>query len=121
MTNAIKMPNVPASEAKLLLVNYRYYSEISSDQGMICSHEYEQMLEPIVVDSISHLKQKLATMFNTDIKLVTDIDIIGDDEIDGMDFSPSFAIGLTIIKPNGINEDISLSFDAYTTVNTCYL
>lgn len=109
--NNINMLNVPAECRCFCLTNYNAFAEVKDHEGDRVYIDLPK-LKPIFATSLENAKRELAERLNVDIKLMTEWELIGED--DG--FCPSLSIGYKV----GAME-AGYSFDVYTTVNTIHL
>ena len=109
--NSINLMNVPSKNRLFCLVNYNAFAEVVDKDGKRNFIDLP-LLKPIFADSLGKAKQELAEMLKVDINLMSEWDLVGEE--DG--FCPSICIGYKL----GAME-AGYSFDVYTTVNTIHL
>ena len=109
--NSINLMNVPSDCRIFCLVNYNAFAEVVDKDG---KHNYIDLpvLKPIFATCLEHARQEVADALNIDINLLTEWELVGEE--DG--FCPSLSIGY---KAGAM--DAGYSFDVYTTVNTIHL
>jgi hypothetical protein len=109
--NSINLMNVPSERRLFCLTNYNAFATVVDNGG---DQNYIDLprLEPIFAVSLEEAKHKLAVMLDVDISLMTEWELVGEE--DG--FCPSISIGYKV----GAME-AGYSFDVYTTVNTIHL
>lgn len=105
------MLNVPSECRSFCLINYNAFAEVVDKEGK-CNYTDLPRLEPIFAISLEAAKHLLAKALNVDISVMTEWELVGED--DG--FCPSLSIGYKV----GAIE-AGYSFDVYTTVNTIHL
>lgn len=109
--NNINMLNVPSENRCFCLINYNAFAEVVDKDGKRNFIDLPQ-LKPIFATSLERAKRELAEMLNVDINLMTEWELVGEE--DG--FCPSICIGY---KAGAL--EAGYSFDVYTTVNTIHL
>lgn len=105
------MLNVPSENRCFCLINYNAFAEVVDKDGKRNFIDLPQ-LKPIFATSLERAKRELAEMLNVDINLMTEWELVGEE--DG--FCPSICIGY---KAGAL--EAGYSFDVYTTVNTIHL
>jgi hypothetical protein len=109
--NNINMLNVPADCRCFCLTNYNAFAEVVDNEGKRNFIDLPK-LQPIFATSLDKAKRELAKMLKVDINLLTEWELVGEE--DG--FCPSLSICYKV----GAME-AGYSFDVYTTVNTIHL
>lgn len=105
------MLNVPSECRCFCLTNYNAFAEVKDINGHRNFIDLPQ-LKPIFAVSLENAKRELAEMLDIDINLMTEWELVGED--DG--FCPSLSIGYKVGP-----MVVGYSFDVYTTVNTIHL
>lgn len=105
------MLNVPSDCRRFCLINYNAFAEVVDKNGKRNYIDLPQ-LKSIFAVSLEDAKRELAKELNIDINLITEWELVGED--DG--FCPSLCIGYKV----GAME-AGYSFDVFTTVNTIHL
>lgn len=105
------MLNVPANCRCFCLTNYNASAEVVDNNG---NYNYTDLplLKPIFATSLEEAKRELAEILKVDINLMTEWELVGEDN----GFCPSLSIGY---KAGAM--EAGYSFDIYTTVNALYL
>lgn len=109
--NSINLMNVPSKCRLFCLTNYNAFATAVGKDGERIYIDLPQ-LKPIFAVSLDEAKRELAEMLDVDISLMTEWELVGEE--DG--FCPSISIGYKV----GTME-AGYSFDVYTTVNTIHL
>lgn len=105
------MLNVPSDCRRFCLINYNATAEVVDNNGNYNYIDLPQ-LKPIFAASLEEVKHELAKILNIDINLMTEWELVGEDN----GFCPSLSISYKV----GTME-AGYSFDVYTTVNTIHL
>lgn len=105
------MLNVPSENRLFCLVNYNALTEVKDKDGNYNFIDLP-LLKPIFATSLEEAKRELAEVLKVDINLMTEWELVGEDN----GFCPSLSIGY---KVGPIVA--GYSFDVYTTVNTIHL
>lgn len=109
--NNINMLNVPSESRWFCFTNYNAFAEVVDKEGDRIFIDLP-MLKPIFANSLEKAKRELADMLDIDINLMTEWELVGEE--DG--FCPSLSIGYKVGAMVA-----GYSFDVYTTVNTIHL
>ena len=109
--NNINMLNVPSECRCFCLTNYNAFAEVKDKDGDRIFIDLPT-LKPIFAITLEQAKRELAEMLKVDISLMTEWELVGED--DG--FCPSLSIGYKVGP-----MVVGYSFDVYTTVNTIHL
>ena len=105
------MLNVPSECRCFCLTNYNAFAEVVDNEGKRNFIDLPT-LKPIFAVSLERAKRELAERLDIDINLMTEWELVGED--DG--FCPSLSIGYKVGP-----MVVGYSFDVYTTVNTIHL
>ena len=109
--NNINMLNVPSECRCFCLTNYNAFAEVKDKDGDRVFIDLPT-LKPIFAITLEQAKRELAEMLDIDINLMTEWELVGEE--DG--FCPSLSIGYKVGAMVA-----GYSFDVYTTVNTIHL